>query len=134
MTPTRLTAYRSAAMAFVAVLGLVLATSPLAEAQTFTVLYSFAGYPTDGAGPGAGLLMDASGNLYGTTAFGGKVNGAHCGGSGYLGCGTVFKLDTKGVENVLHNFAGPDGTTPRANLIMDANGSLYGTTAFWGTR
>ncbi|MGD0183322.1 MAG: hypothetical protein ABSC15_26225, partial [Terriglobales bacterium] len=79
MNPTRVTAYRSAAMTLAAVLGLVLATGPLADAQTFTVLYSFAGYPTDGAGPGAGLLMDASGNLYGTTSFGGKVNGAHCG-------------------------------------------------------
>jgi uncharacterized repeat protein (TIGR03803 family) len=76
--------------------------------------------------------MDASGNLFGTTAFGGEVNGAHCAYSGYVGCGTIFKLNTKGVEAVLHNFAGPDGTTPRANLIMHADGSLYGTTAFGG--
>jgi uncharacterized repeat protein (TIGR03803 family) len=132
MRSTRITIWRTAVLALAPVLGLVLATSPLADAQTFTVLYSFAGYPTDGAGPGAGLLMDASGNLYGTTSFGGKVNGAHCGSSGYIGCGTVFKLDTSGVESVLHNFTGADGTTPRANLIMDANGSLYGTTAFGG--
>jgi uncharacterized repeat protein (TIGR03803 family) len=132
MTPTRVTAYRSAAMTLAAVLGLVLAASPLADAQTFTVLYSFAGYPTDGAGPGAGLLMDASGNLYGTTAFGGKVNGAHCGSSGYIGCGTVFKLDTNGVETVLHNFTGADGANASSNLITDAYGNLYGTTANGG--
>jgi uncharacterized repeat protein (TIGR03803 family) len=104
----------------------------VAAAQTFAVLYSFAGYPTDGEGPDAGLLMDASGTLYGTTAFGGNVNHTYCEEAGYVGCGTVFKLDTKGVETVLHNFAGADGTTPRANLIIGADGSLYGTTAFGG--
>jgi len=119
-------------MTFAAVLGLALAASLSAGAQTFTVLYSFAGYPTDGAGPGAGLLMDASGNLYGTTAFGGKVNGAHCGSSGYIGCGTVFKLDTNGVETVLHNFTGADGANASSNLITDAYGNLYGTTANGG--
>jgi uncharacterized repeat protein (TIGR03803 family) len=113
-------------------LGLTVSPGQSAQAQTFTVLYSFAGYPTDGAGLEAGLLMDASGNLYGTTTFGGNVNGAHCGGSGYIGCGTVFKLDTKGVETVLHNFRGPDGANPIASLIMDARGDLYGTTRFGG--
>jgi len=132
MTRSSRIAAHPAALALAAVLGLALTMSQFAEAQTFEVLYSFAGHPTDGAGPEAGLLMDASGNLYGTTSFGGKVNGAHCGSSGYIGCGTVFKLNTSGVETVLHNFAGADGTTPRANLIMDANGSLYGTTAFGG--
>jgi uncharacterized repeat protein (TIGR03803 family) len=122
-----------AAIALVALLGLILGTGPSAKAQTFTVLYSFAGYPTDGAGPGAGLLMDASGNLYGTTSYGGNVNGAKCARSGYLGCGTVFKLNTDGVETPLYNFTGgSDGATPRSNLIMDANGDLYGTTTFGG--
>jgi len=129
---TRIRPSRNAAMALATVLGLALAASPLAEAQTFTVLYSFAGYPTDGAGPGAGLLEDDVGNLYGTTSFGGNVNGAHCGGSGYIGCGTVFKLDTNGVETVLHNFTGPDGANPLSNLIMDASGNFYGTTRFGG--
>ena len=129
---SRVSAHRSAPLTLAIVFGFILSIAGSAEAQTFTVLYSFAGYPTDGAGPEAGLLMDDSGNLYGTTTFGGKVNGAHCGGSGYLGCGTVFKLDTKGVENVLHNFSGADGANPRATPIMDARGSLYGTTAFGG--
>ena len=112
MRSTRITIWRAAALALAAVLGLVFATSLLAGAQTFTVLYSFAGYPTDGAGPGAGLLMDASGNLFGTTTFGGNVNLTYCDQAGYTGCGTVFKLDTNGVETVLHNFTGPDGSNP----------------------
>jgi len=116
-----------------AVVVLATATIPLAQAQSFTVLYSFAGYPTDGAGPGAGLLMDASGNLYGTTSYGGNVNGAKCARSGYAGCGTVFKVNTDGVETPLHNFTGGgDGATPRSSLIMDANGDLYGTTTYGG--
>jgi len=133
MKLVQVTAHRAAALALAAVAGLALGTARLADAQTFTVLYSFAGYPTDGAGPEAGLLMDVSGNLYGTTTFGGNVNSAHCGGSGYIGCGTVFELDTNGGETVLHNFAGPNGATPRANLIMDAKGGLYGTTVAGGT-
>jgi hypothetical protein len=85
MTRSSRIAAHPVALALAGVFGLALTVSQFAQAQTFEVLYSFAGYPTDGAGPGAGLLMDASGNLYGTTAFGGKVNGAHCGSSGYIG-------------------------------------------------
>ena len=129
---TYVTTRWAATVALTAILGLALGSGPLAQAQTFTVLYSFAGYPTDGGGPAAGLLMDASGNLYGTTSYGGNVNGAKCAGSGYIGCGAVFELNTSGVETVLHNFAGPDGANPRSNLIMDAKGDLYGTTTFGG--
>jgi len=85
-------------LVLVAAFGLTVGTNSLAEAQTFTVLYSFAGYPTDGATPIGGLLMDAAGNLYGTTTNGGNNN--TCQWSG-VGCGTVFKLDTKGNETVL---------------------------------
>jgi len=119
-------------MALATVLGLALTASSLAGAQTFTVLHSFAGYPTDGAGPGAALLMDASGNLLGTTTFGGNVNLTDCDEAGYTGCGAVFKLDTNGVETVLHNFTGADGANPLANLIMDARGNLYGTAWYGG--
>jgi uncharacterized repeat protein (TIGR03803 family) len=122
-------AWRSIALMSAAVFGLAVGVSPPAQAQTFTVLYSFAGYPTDGGRPAAGLFMDAAGDLYGTTAYGG--NNKSCPGSG-IGCGTVFKLDTNGVETVLHNFTGADGANPRASLIMGADASLYGTTAFGG--
>jgi uncharacterized repeat protein (TIGR03803 family) len=129
MTPTRVTIWRTAALALVSVFGLALVTHQLAEAQTFTVLHSFVGYPTDGGQPVAGLLMDAAGNLYGTTLYGG--NNDSCQDSG-IGCGTVFELDTERVETVLHNFNGPDGATPYGNLIMDAKGRLYGTTTYGG--
>jgi uncharacterized repeat protein (TIGR03803 family) len=72
--------------------------------------------------------MDAAGNLYGTTRYGGSHEGCPRDGQ----CGTVFKLDTNGVETVLYNFAGPDGANPTSNLIMDATGNLYGTTEFGG--
>jgi uncharacterized repeat protein (TIGR03803 family) len=112
----------------VTVVVLALGAGAPAHAQTFKVLHTFAGYPTDGGGPTAVLLMDASGNIYGTTVSGGSVSNGFCPG----GCGTVFELDTHGVEIVLHSFTGPDGANPVANLIMDGKGNLYGTTAAGG--
>jgi len=71
-----------------------------------TVLYGFTG-GTDGAFPSADLVRDAAGNLCGTTYIGGEATG--CSG----GCGVVFKLDTTGVETVLHSFTGgADGANP----------------------
>jgi len=97
------------------------------------VLYSFcavfcneyAGPDPDGEFPYAGLIRDAAGNFYGTTASGGAYKG-----------GTVFKLDTAGNETVLYNFCSAagcaDGASPVAGLIQDAAGNLYGTTASGG--
>jgi uncharacterized repeat protein (TIGR03803 family) len=90
-----------------------------------TVLYSFAG-GVDGAGPQAGLLRSANGNLYGTTAAGGDTS---CTPSG---CGTVFKLDSTGKETVLHSFTGLDGRAPLGGLVRDGAGNLYGTTSAGG--
>jgi uncharacterized repeat protein (TIGR03803 family) len=67
-----------------------------------TILYSFAGGTTDGCGPEQGLVMDKSGNLYGTT-FECGASGSGCGG---YACGTVFKLTPEGTETILHSFAG----------------------------
>lgn len=101
-----------------------------------TVLYSFQGNPNDGAGPYAGVVFDKSGNLYGTTGWGG---GTSCGGPGE--CGIVFQLQPptqKGgawTENILHTFKGEpykDGDTPQGGLIIDDDGNLYGTTAYGG--
>lgn len=82
----------------------------------------------DGYYPFAGLIQDARGNLYGTTLQG----GAHCEGSQNVGCGTVFKLTTKGEETVLHSFCGEtscaDGKLPYGGLMQDTHGKLYGTT------
>ena len=99
---------------------------------TEAVLHSFGG-GTDGAGPLAGMIFDAAGNLYGTTANG----GIHpCNSDG---CGTVFELLPNGsggwTETVLHSFGNPatqDGSFPFAGLIFDAAGNLYGTTAGGG--
>jgi uncharacterized repeat protein (TIGR03803 family) len=92
-----------------------------------TILYSFTGY-ADGSQPFAGLVQDAQGNLYGTTASGGNLT--YCKGNG---CGLVFKLDTSGNETVLYSFTGGlDGGQPMAGLVRDAAGSLYGTTTLGG--
>jgi uncharacterized repeat protein (TIGR03803 family) len=89
---------------------------------TETVLYSFAG-GADGAYPVGGLVQDEKGNLYGTTYAGGAAGG-----------GTVFKLNTKGTETVLHSFTGgTDGDGPNGLLARDAKGNLYGTTQFGGS-
>ncbi len=93
-----------------------------------TVLYSFKG-GSDGNVPVAGLIMDAAGNVYGTTQDGGSGGGCS------FGCGTLFKLDPAGNETVLHSFTGSpgDGGRPVAGLIMDTAGNLYGTTAEGGS-
>jgi uncharacterized repeat protein (TIGR03803 family) len=88
-----------------------------------TVLYSFCGVQDtceDGAQPYAGVTMDASGNLYGTTEFGGEYN-----------FGTIFKVDQGGNETVLHSFFPPaDGGSPEVGVILDKAGNLYGTAPF----
>src|SRR5579863_9869559 len=107
-----------------AVFMLVLVTATQTQAQTFGLVHSFSG-PPDGAAPTAGLVTDAAGNFYGTTAFGGINN---CSSMGEVGCGTVFKLDSSGNETVLHRFSGADGAFPAAGLLLDTAGNLYGTT------
>jgi len=114
---------------------------PAAGSNKWTekVLYSFQG-GTDGALPQAGLVLDQSGNLYGTTASGGGNSTAlGCAFGEIAGCGTVFRLSrptTKGgawAETVLYAFQGnPDGSQPMGSLIFDAKGNLYGTTAEGG--
>ncbi len=92
-----------------------------------TVLYRFQG-GDHGANPGAGLVMDQTGALYGTTNNGGVV----CDDSGAT-CGTVYKLDANGNETGLHTFTGgSDGAYPKSRLLMDAAGNLFGTTAGGG--
>ena len=77
--------------------------------------------------PTAGIYVDASGSLYGTTTAGGLSNG---------GYGTVFKLTPSGAsykETVIYSRfrAGTDGWNPEVSLIADSGGALYGTTK-WG--
>ena len=114
-------------------LGVVLAISAVAlfattasAAASETVLHNLNNDGTAAAYPCAGLIMDASGNFYGTTCYGGLYN-----------AGTVFELTPNQgrgwTETVLHSFGnGTDGSVPEAGLIFDANGNLYGTTSFGG--
>jgi uncharacterized repeat protein (TIGR03803 family) len=103
---------------------------------TETVIYSFGSNP-DGAFPAAGLAIDAAGNLYGTTQYGGGA----CGASAY-GCGTVFELSppqggqTNWVETVLYTFGGgTDGGLPAgATLLRDSQGNLYGASYYFGNQ
>ena len=90
-------------------------------------IYVFQG-SADGDSPQAGLIADATGNLYGTTMFGGN------------GCGTVFELaSTDGkrtwTESVLYSFqcTANDGGEPQGSLVFDSAGNLYGTTSVYGT-
>jgi uncharacterized repeat protein (TIGR03803 family) len=93
----------------------------LTPAGKESVLYSFTGTGGDGGWPYAGVVRDASGNLYGTTDVGGA--------SGY---GTVFMVGKTGKETVLHSFDYSDGESPFAGLLRDAKGNLYGTTYLGG--
>ncbi len=85
-------------------------------AGQFTVLHHFAGAPGDGANPDAGVILDAQGNLYGTTSLGGVT----------LNLGTVFKLTPAGAITLLHNFTTVPETFPQSGLAMDGAGNLYG--------
>jgi uncharacterized repeat protein (TIGR03803 family) len=85
---------------------------------TETLLHSFAGPPTDGRVPSAGLVMDSAENLYGTTTRGGAHDG-----------GTVFEISAQGLESILYSFTnGKDEGDPVGSLMLDSNGNLYGTT------
>jgi uncharacterized repeat protein (TIGR03803 family) len=88
---------------------------------TERVLYNLQGNPEQGV-PGAGLIFDAAGNLFGTTYD-----------RGADGFGTVFELKPNGdgtwTESVLYSFTGgADGGFPRADLVFDTAGNLYSTT------
>ena len=119
--------------------GLVFELTPDATRTTWKekVLYTFCSQAgcIDGDRPTAALLMDPSGNLFGTTSFGG-VNGGQNNNNG--GGGTVFELipnaaRTAWTEKVLHSFCVEyfcsDGNSPLSTLIMDPSGNLYGTNA-----
>jgi uncharacterized repeat protein (TIGR03803 family) len=89
---------------------------------TETLLHSFAGGTTDGITPYAGVVLDATGNLYGDTS-----------GGGVSGAGTVYKLSSTGTLTLLHSFAGADGQSPYGGVILDTKGKVYGTSEAGGT-
>jgi uncharacterized repeat protein (TIGR03803 family) len=108
--------------------GTVVELSPKAGGGwTAKVIHNFNG--TDGHEPFDSLIIDSSGNLYGTTYAGGANGG-----------GVAFELSPKAgggwTEKTLHSFAGTgttDGGYPYASLMFDASGNLYGTTSANGT-
>lgn len=99
-------------------------TFSTARAQTLTVLHTFTGVP-DGREPVAGLTMDAAGNLYGTTYYGGTHES-----------GLVYKLARQGagwILRPLYSFTGgDDGAQPIGGVTIGSDGSLYGTTSVGG--
>lgn len=95
----------------------------------FKTLYAFCAQAgcADGINPQAGLAQDADGNLYGTTLGGGS------------GFGTVFELvkgSGKWTYKQVYSFCAlsgcADGASPRAALIVDSAGNLYGTASGGG--
>jgi len=91
-----------------------------------SVLHTFRPSKGDGGLPAAAPILDAEGNLYGTTA----------GGNAPLGPGTVYKLSLNANGNWIetrYNFAGgAGGESPWGGLIFDASGNLLGTTEYGG--
>ena len=116
------------------IVALVVLGPPLSANAQEKVIYNFQSVP-DGSSPHADLVMDAKGNLYGTTAGGGASTCAEQSG-GSSPCGVVFRLTPPSVkggswsETVLYSFLGPsgDGEFPESPLLLDGNGNLYGTT------
>jgi len=91
--------------------------------NNYSVLHSFAGGSSDGSTPYGGLVMDSSGNLYGTTYLGGSA-----------AAGTIFEINTATGFSLLYSFtAGSDGANPMAGPMTDPSGNLYGTASAGGS-
>ncbi len=92
-----------------------------------SILWNFQSGASDGCQPNGGMVVDAAGNIYGTTYAG-----------GVYGLGTVFELSPNGsggwAEKILWNFGGfpQDGLNPIVGLTLDSAGNLYGTTPSGG--
>ena len=119
--------------------GTVFKLTPPAAGQTAwtkTTFLTFTGVDANGgpggANPFAGLIVDKSGALYGTTEYGGDDDADG-------GVGVVFKLSppaagqTSWTESVIHSFQGTDGAVPADSLIMTHSGAIFGTTYAGGS-
>jgi uncharacterized repeat protein (TIGR03803 family) len=125
--------------------GVVFELSPQSDGSwNETILYNFCSLTNclDGKTPEAALVMDAAGNLYGATEYGGNQFRSGCNFGGAEGCGTAFELSPQSggwIEKVIYNFCSDfdgtyctDGMSPVAPLTFDASGSLYGTSEAGG--
>jgi uncharacterized repeat protein (TIGR03803 family) len=98
--------------------GVIFKVTPAGKGK---VLFAFSGGP-DGGTPNGGLVFDSLGNLFGTTFVGGVFNS-----------GTLFKLSPFRHFSAIYSFTGgADGGNPNGDLVFDAQGNLYGTTANGG--
>jgi len=105
--------------------GTVFKLTPSGGGWTYSLVYSFTGHAT--CGPWGNLVLDGTGNLYGTT---------NCDGTNQLG--SVFKLTPSGgswTYTSLHDFTGgSDGEYPYCNVVVDTKGNLYGSTYAGGSQ
>jgi uncharacterized repeat protein (TIGR03803 family) len=113
--------------------GVAFEFSPSGNNQwTETILYNFCSLTgcADGLQSYGGVIMDAAGDLLGTTG-----NGGNC--SNVYDCGVVFRVTPSGNENVLYSFCAlpscADGYDPHTALVMDGSGDLFGTTTSGGS-
>ncbi len=106
-----------------AIFSVVTASAQSASAQSQSVIYNFANTP-DAGYPESDLVLDAAGNMYGTSLYG----GVH-------GRGSVYSISPTGTETILYSFTGgADGNVPVAGVVLDKKtGNLYGTTLYGGT-
>lgn len=91
------------------------------------VLHNFAGSPSDGVYPLAGVTRDSRGNLYGVTYDGGSGNNCGIG----VGCGTLYRLSATGRFTLLHSFDLNDGAYPLGEVLRTKR-ALFGTTKYGG--
>jgi uncharacterized repeat protein (TIGR03803 family) len=106
------------------------------------VVYSFGAYAGDAEFPGAGLVEDIKGDIWGTTQYGGASSlcpkATSFSGGVTNGCGAVFEISFtsagKVVEKVVHSFGSnaADGQQPFSSLILDTKGNFWGTTFYGG--
>lgn len=96
--------------------GTVFRYTPGAEAQ---LVHAFGGPSFGASRPMSAVVQDDAGNLYGTSEFGGYLNG-----------GSAWRVAPDGTFSLLHGFTGSasDGHTPKAGLLL-ANGTLYGVSS-----
>ena len=99
-----------------------------------TVVHDFCASNSDGSRPSGGLTMDANGNFFGVTWWGG-VRSHPC--PVQTGCGTVFELKSQSDGNwsyrTLHAFLDTPSAQPWGGVAVDAGGNIYGTTVLNGT-
>jgi uncharacterized repeat protein (TIGR03803 family) len=101
----------------------------ISPAGKYQVIHTFD--QTNGANPYDSLLLGTDGNFYGTTFYGGSINGR------YNGNGVIFRVTPQGAYTPLYVFCAQsnclDGGQPIAGLVQGTDGNFYGTTTVGGT-